>query len=170
MYVRKRRRHLRPYKLRVCCTHETRVFSLSVKGVYSPRHMSWHRSGICFSTQQGTWLRPSAMHFTMLGKSFSQTSGPTSVVPSNILWTLQKPMHWEETFECSQHSVKSWVNTGGAWLGRQKLRLSWELSGGGKRKTSLDSAVAVSVLFPSESSFTAFKKHDVKATKTLKIL
>uniref|UniRef100_A0A8W7PUN9 Uncharacterized protein n=1 Tax=Anopheles coluzzii TaxID=1518534 RepID=A0A8W7PUN9_ANOCL len=96
----------------VCCTQETRDLSRSVNGVYSPRHMSWHRSGMPFSTQHGTWLRPSAMHRTMFGKSRSHCSGSAPADPSRMLCSTQKPMHASDTLFAWQQSVKSCVTSG----------------------------------------------------------
>uniref|UniRef100_A0A182Q381 Uncharacterized protein n=1 Tax=Anopheles farauti TaxID=69004 RepID=A0A182Q381_9DIPT len=90
------RMHWRPGS--VCCTQDTRDLSRSVNGVYSPRHMSWQRSGMPFSTQHGTWLRPSAMQRTMFGKSRSHCSGSAPADPSSMLCSTQKPMQPSDTF------------------------------------------------------------------------
>lgn len=47
------------------------------------------------------------MHLTMRGKSASHKSGSMPVVPSMILWTAQKPKHFDDTFSDWQQSVKS---------------------------------------------------------------
>lgn len=74
--------------------------------------ITWHKSGIFFLSQHGKWFRPSAIHLTMLGKSFSHISGSVPVVPSNILWIVQNPIHWVDTFSDWQQSVNSCVIDG----------------------------------------------------------
>lgn len=53
----------------------------------------------------------------MFGKSFSHDSGSVPVVPSNILCTVQNPMHISDTFDNRQQSVKSCVINGSAAIG-----------------------------------------------------
>lgn len=75
---------------------------------------TWHISGTFAFSQQGWWFLPSAIHLTMFGKSFSHDSGSVPVVPSNILCTVQNPMHISDTFNDWQQSVKSCVINGSA--------------------------------------------------------
>lgn len=74
--------------------------------------ITWHKSGIFFLSQHGKWFRPSAIHFTIFGKSFSHISGSVPVVPSNILCIVQNPIHGVDTFNDWQQSVKSCVIDG----------------------------------------------------------
>jgi hypothetical protein len=59
--------------------------------------------GMLASSQQGTWLRPSAMQRTISLKSASQSDGFLPAVPSRMLEMSQKPRQLPRTPASLQH-------------------------------------------------------------------